>query len=150
MCLTLCDPMDCSLPVFSVHGILQARILEWVAMPSSKGFSQPRDQTDICYISCIGRQVPYYQPYLGSPTLWGSAIIRISQRKKELHSLNPWRTHHLVGGRFTNCNTYYIELNKYTRGFAKKSEMYYNWIIVYHDKTQFGGGNMFSKQFFQF
>ena len=36
-CLTLCDPMDCSLPGSSVHGILQARILEWVAMPSSRG-----------------------------------------------------------------------------------------------------------------
>ena len=36
-CPTLCDPMDCSLPGFSVHGVLQARILEWVAMPSSRG-----------------------------------------------------------------------------------------------------------------
>ena len=36
-CPTLCNPMDCSPPGFSVHGILQARILEWVAMPSSKG-----------------------------------------------------------------------------------------------------------------
>ena len=42
-CPTLCDPMDCSLPGSSVHGILQARILEWVAMPSSRGSSQPRD-----------------------------------------------------------------------------------------------------------
>ena len=42
LCLTLCDPMDCSLPGFSVHGILQARILEWVAFPSSRGSSQPR------------------------------------------------------------------------------------------------------------
>ena len=40
---TLCDPMDCSLPGSSVHGILQARILEWVAMPFSRGSSQPRD-----------------------------------------------------------------------------------------------------------
>ena len=39
LCPTLCDPMDCSLPGFSVHGILQARILEWVAMPSSMGSS---------------------------------------------------------------------------------------------------------------
>ena len=39
LCLTLCNPMDCSLPGFSVHEILQARILEWVAMPSSKGSS---------------------------------------------------------------------------------------------------------------
>ena len=38
-CLTLCDPMDCSLPVSSVHRILQARILEWFAMPSSRGSS---------------------------------------------------------------------------------------------------------------
>ena len=44
-CPTLCDPMDCSLPGYSVHGILQARILEWVVMPSSRGSSQPRDQT---------------------------------------------------------------------------------------------------------
>ena len=39
-CLTLCDPMDCSLPVSSVHRILQARILEQIAMPSSRGSSQ--------------------------------------------------------------------------------------------------------------
>ena len=44
-CLTLCNPMNCSPPHSSVHGILQARILEWVAMPSSMGSSQPRDQT---------------------------------------------------------------------------------------------------------
>ena len=44
-CLTLCDSMDCSPPGSSVHGILQARILEWVAMPSSRGSYQPRDQT---------------------------------------------------------------------------------------------------------
>ena len=41
-CQTLCDPMDCSLPGSSVRGILQAKILEWVAMPSSRGSSQPR------------------------------------------------------------------------------------------------------------
>ena len=39
-CLTLCNPMDCSLPGSSVHGILQARILEWVAFPFSRGSSQ--------------------------------------------------------------------------------------------------------------
>ena len=46
-CSTLCGPMDCSPPGSSVHGILQTRILEWVAMPSSKGSSQPRDQTQV-------------------------------------------------------------------------------------------------------
>ena len=43
-CLTLCDPMDCSPPGFSVHEILQARILDWVAIPFSRRSSQPRDQ----------------------------------------------------------------------------------------------------------
>ena len=44
-CLTLRDPTDCSLPGFSVHGILQARTLEWVAVSFSRGTSQPRDRT---------------------------------------------------------------------------------------------------------
>ena len=47
LCLTLCNPMDCSPLGSSVHGILQARILEWVAMPSSRGSSQSRDQIHI-------------------------------------------------------------------------------------------------------
>ena len=46
-CPTLCNPIDCSLPGSSVHGILQARVLEWVALPSSRGSSQPRDQTQV-------------------------------------------------------------------------------------------------------
>ena len=45
--LTLCDPMDCISPGSSVYGILQARILEWVAMPSSMGSSWSRDQTHV-------------------------------------------------------------------------------------------------------
>ena len=57
---TLCNPMDCSLPVSSVHGILQARILERVAMTSFKESSQPRDRTCISYVSCIGRWVFYH------------------------------------------------------------------------------------------
>ena len=59
-CPTLCHPMDCSLPGSSVHGILQARIIEWVAMPSSRRSSHPRKQTHISYISCMGRQVLYH------------------------------------------------------------------------------------------
>ena len=52
-CLTLCDTMDCSSPGSSVRGILQARILEWVAIPSSRGASQPRNQTQISHT--VGR-----------------------------------------------------------------------------------------------
>ena len=58
-CLTLCtsDPMDYSPPGSSVHGISQARILEWVAIPFSGGSSRPRDQT---HISCTSRQILYH------------------------------------------------------------------------------------------
>ena len=64
LCLTLCDPMDYSLPGSSVHGILQARILEWVAMPSSRGSSQPRDWTHVYCGSCI------YSRHRASPGRW--------------------------------------------------------------------------------
>ena len=49
-CLTLCDPMDCSLPGSSIHGIFQARILEWVVISFSRRSPQPRDWT---WVSCI-------------------------------------------------------------------------------------------------
>ena len=64
--LTLCDPMDCSLPGSSVHGIFQARILEWVAIFSSRGSSQPKDQTRPSCSSCTGRQI-LYQWATGKP-----------------------------------------------------------------------------------
>ena len=50
-CPALCHPKDCSSPGSSFHGILQARILEWVSMPSSKGSSQPRDRTQVSPIA---------------------------------------------------------------------------------------------------
>ena len=55
--LTLCGPVDCSPPGSSVHGISQARILEWVAISCSRGSSQPR----LC-ASCIGRWILYHWP----------------------------------------------------------------------------------------
>ena len=64
-CLPPCDPMDCSPPGSSVHGILQARILEWVAMPSSRGSSQPRDRT---HVSCLAGGFFITGP-LGKPLL---------------------------------------------------------------------------------
>ena len=59
-CLTLCGTMDRSPPASSVHGILQAGKLEWVAMPSCSGSSQTRDRTCVSYVSCTGRQVLYH------------------------------------------------------------------------------------------
>ena len=57
LCPTLCDFMDYSLLGSSVHGTLHTRILEWAAMPSSRGFSGPRDGTRVSCVSCIGRWV---------------------------------------------------------------------------------------------
>ena len=67
--LTLCDPMDYSPPGSSFHGILQARIPEWVAMLSSRWSPQPRDQSHISYVPCIGRWVLYHWCHLGSPVI---------------------------------------------------------------------------------
>ena len=64
---TLWNPADCSPPGSSVHGILQARILESVVLSFSRGSSRPRDQTRVSRVSCIGRRVPSHLCHLGSP-----------------------------------------------------------------------------------
>ena len=60
----LCDPVDCSPPGSPVHGILQARIQEWVVISFSRGCSQPRDQTQI---SCVAGRFFYHRSHQGSP-----------------------------------------------------------------------------------
>ena len=65
-CRTLCNPMDYSLPGFSVHGIFQARVLEWVAIAFSRGSSRPRDRTWVSrivgkrFILWATREVPFF------------------------------------------------------------------------------------------
>ena len=83
LCLTLCDPMDCIPPDSSVHGILQARILEWIAILFSRGSSWSRDQTKI---SCIvgrfftiwaTREAQYSQLTMVSGEQWRDSAIHI-------------------------------------------------------------------------
>ena len=59
LCPALCDDMDHSLPGISVHGILQARIVEWVAISASRGSSQPKNRTCVSYTSYIDRWILY-------------------------------------------------------------------------------------------
>ena len=59
-CLTLCDPRTAAHQAPLSMGILRAKVLEWVAVPFSRGSSQPRDQTCVSYVSCMGRQVLYH------------------------------------------------------------------------------------------
>ena len=74
-CPTLCDPMDCSPLSFSVHGIIQTRILEWVAIPFSRGSSQPRNWTQVSCI--IGRF--YCLSSQGSPCMPLLLLSRFSR-----------------------------------------------------------------------
>ena len=81
-CPTLCDPMDYSPPDSTVHGILQARILERVVISFSRGSSPPGDLPHLGILSIqgsgIGRQVLYHQRHLGSPWTssgWGGGLL---------------------------------------------------------------------------
>ena len=60
-CPILCDPVDCSPPGSSVHGVFQEWILEWVAISFSRGYCRPRDRTLISCISYFGRRILYHQ-----------------------------------------------------------------------------------------
>ena len=79
LCPTLCDPMGCSLPGSSIHGISHARIVEWVAISFSREFSWPRDRTHISCVSCTAGKFFTIWATRGSPWLqwqpWFWSII---------------------------------------------------------------------------
>ena len=77
-CPTLCSPVDCNPPGSSVHGVFQAGILEWVAMSSSRGSSQPRDQTWVSWVSCIAGRFFTTEPP-GKPTLCPSSPQTVAE-----------------------------------------------------------------------
>ena len=102
-CLTVCNPLDCHLPGSSVYGISQARILEWVAFPSSRRSSQPRDRT--C-VSCILASKFFTTEPLGNLRDLGlRRPVPCSEFKRRLQFLGslPWEPtpfapgHHLHG-----------------------------------------------------
>ena len=72
LCLTLCEPMDHSLPGSSIHGILQPKMLEWVTLPSSRESSQPRDRTHVSYVYLHWKAGSLPLVPLGKPTSHGS------------------------------------------------------------------------------
>ena len=91
-CPTLCDPRD-----YRVHGILQARILEWVAIPFSKGSSQPRDQTQV---SCIAGGFFYQLSHKGSSRIleWVAYLFSSGSSRPR----NQTGVSCIAGGFFTN------------------------------------------------
>ena len=81
LCWTLCDPMDCSLPGSSLHGILQARVLEWVAISFSRGSSWPRDRTLVSHIPgrrfnlCTTREATLSLVKMTCKILWRQKVL---------------------------------------------------------------------------
>ena len=89
-CLTLCNPMDCNLPGSSVHGVFQARILEWVAIPFSRGFSGPRDRTHVsCFAGGFFTTSATREAQIGNDIIyWEEKIwmnVNRSEQKKLFH-----------------------------------------------------------------
>ena len=91
---TLWDPTGCSPPGSSVCGILQARILEWVAIPSSRGSSLPRDQTYIFWVSCISRWVIYHRI---TREARGLESVKEARKMRQNQSLKRSREHRQGG-----------------------------------------------------
>ena len=98
-CPTLSDPMDCSLPGSSIHGIFQARVLEWVAISFSRGSSPPRDRTrvsrsltrDQTQAHCIGSAESHPLDYQGSPY---SLLLRVPFIRAEMVNSDKYQFVH--------------------------------------------------------
>ena len=88
-CPTLCDPVDYSPPSFSVNGISQVRILEWVAISYSRGSSQTRHKTCISYIFCIGRQTLYCLHQLQSVSQFSHSVVSDALQPHGLQHARP-------------------------------------------------------------
>ena len=87
MCPTLCDPMDYSLPGSSVHGIFQAKILEWVAISFSRRSSQPRDRTQVSRF--VGRRFTIWTLDLLTKPRAASSSLGGGQEQKNHQELLP-------------------------------------------------------------
>ena len=127
-CLTLCDPMDSSPPGSSAHGILQARILEWVAIPFFRGSSWPRDQT--C-ISCIaGRfftiwatREAWYAEYI----MWNAGLsqARITVAGRNINNL-----------RYADDTTLMAESEEELKSLLMRvKEKWKSWLETQHSKN---------------
>ena len=85
-CPTFCEPMDCTPPGSSVHGILQARMLEWVAISFSRGSSQPRNRTRM---SCIAGGLLNYRRILYCLSYKGGDLPKMREASTEEPALDP-------------------------------------------------------------
>ena len=116
LCSTLCDPMDCSPPGFSVHEILQARILAWVAVPFCRGSSRPRDQIRV---SCV--KIKYH--YMKITCRNGNLDSILKSRDITL----PTKVHLVKAMVFSSSHVWMWELD-YKESWAPKNWCF--WTVV--------------------
>ena len=98
-CLTLSDPLDCSLPGSSVHGIFQARVLEWVALSFSRRSCQRKNWTWVSCVSCIGRCALYHWATREAPEysfMGNFCIMRNFKGAQLVYILCPLRHEYLL------------------------------------------------------
>ena len=120
LCPTLCNPVDCSLPGSFLHGILQARILEWVAISFSRGSSRPRDQTGV---SCIaGRRFNLWATSSviskNYTTAWRCSLCLLIASAYELRIV--WRKSYksYPGFIFSRCREFHIRKGNWRNHFT--------------------------------
>ena len=98
-CPTLCNPLDCSPPGYPVHWIFHTRILEWVASSSSRGHSQPKNQTCLSFVSCFAGRfftrwaiVEVHSSKAGSYFTSKMGLLGIVE-KLQFRICKPWQNH---------------------------------------------------------
>ena len=147
-CPTLCNPIDCIPSGSSVHGILQTRTLKWVAIPFSRGSSQPRDQTQVSHIagrfitvwatrneSVIPTGHPWWQGLGGEPNkrqslLFSRAVVR-SKSFQSKFSFPQW-THRLCGRLYLCSWWLFLEQGLQHLAFSfSVSSLSVTWTVVY-------------------
>ena len=152
-CPTLWDAMDCSPPGSSVHGILQARILEWVAMPSSRGSSWPRNRTCVSciaggfftHLSRLGSQFQSVSVSLPPPFFQVTWLLKESGglSHRSLHTLDCWcfTGHHLVCSSNLTWCFFRLRFNFLANTF-RRWDLYFllqdnqTWCVSWHDAIQ--------------
>ena len=138
----LCNSMDCSLPGSSVHGLSQARILEWVAISFSRESSQPRDWSHISCVSWIGRWILYHFPtceawfssYFWIKHNWTYSLIGGARWNLFFQS---WRILSLYISGFPPCHDTEIDTSWPTYFLLKQYYINYKWMRIFLEESIF-------------
>ena len=135
-CPTLCNPTDCSPPGSSVHGILQARILESVAISFSRGSSQPRDWTRLLHWHGEGNGTPLQYSCLENPRdggAWWAAIYGVARSWTQLRWLSSSST--ALAGGFLNTEPPGKPIQNIYMYFTLGLCLFYMWNMIFNVYT---------------